>query len=241
MIPIGDDVPKQRYPLITNILIALNVFFFFVELMQGPQLQEFIQTWGLVPAKLMQWQQNPWVLITLITSMFLHGGWGHLIGNMLYLHVYGQSVEDALGYGKYLAFYMICGIAGGLLHAVLNPESTIPTVGASGAISGVLGGYLVLFPRANVFLLVPMFFWFPVVALPATFVLTWWFLFEFLGGITLLALPEAMQQGGVAHWAHVGGFVAGFLLVYPLRDRLRKQYFKYLGRPYRRMKAHAPL
>ncbi len=231
MIPIGDNVPLERYPLVNNTLIALNIFFFFVELFQGPQLQQFIETWGLVPARLMQWTENPWVLVTLFTSMFLHGGWGHLIGNMIYLHVYGRSVENALGSGRYLLFYILCGLAGGLLHAFLHPMSTIPTVGASGAISGVLGGYLLLYPHAQVFLLIPLFFWFPVVVLPAAFVLTWWFFFQFLGGITVLALPEAMQGGGVAYWAHIGGFVAGLLLVRLFRPRLR-QVYQYYGRRY---------
>ncbi len=228
MIPIGDDVPERRYPFVTYILIGLNVLFFFVELAQGPRLQEFIYRWGTVPALVTRWPDQPDVLWTLFTSMFLHGGIAHLVGNMLYLNVYGKSLEGNMGAMRFLLFYLLCGLAGGVAHVVMNPASTVPAVGASGAISGVLGAYLLFFPRATVYLVVPLFLFFPVVALPASFVLTWWFALQIIGGMTSSAFMQV--GGGVAYWAHIGGFVAGMALIYLFRRR-EDQPFRYYGRP----------
>ncbi|WP_456425010.1 rhomboid family intramembrane serine protease [Rhodocaloribacter sp.] len=230
MIPIGDDVPERRYPFVTYTLIGLNVLMFFVELGQGPRFEAFLYRWGTVPAEVIRWQSNPSVLWTLLTSMFLHGGALHLIGNMLYLNVYGKSLEGTMGPYRYLIFYLLCGLAGGVAHVAFNPASTVPAVGASGAISGVLGAYLLLFPRATVFLAVPFFFFFWTVALPASFVLTWWFALQLIGGMTSAAFTET--GGGVAYWAHIGGFVAGMTLVYVFR-RKDDASFRYYGVPSR--------
>lgn len=151
----------------------------------------------------MNWQEQPEVLLTLFTSMFLHGGLSHLVGNMIYLNVYGKSLEGTIGSGRFLVFYLLSGLAGGVAHVLMNASSTIPAIGASGAISGVLGAYLLLFPRATVFLMVPLLFFFPIVAFPAAFVLTWWFALQIVGGLTSAAFTQV--GGGVAYWAHIGG------------------------------------
>lgn len=224
MIPFGDNVARESYPLVTKILIGLNIWFFFVEITQGPALDTFIMTWGAVPARLAHWQHEPWVLLTIFTSMFLHGGWLHIIGNMIFLSVFGPAVEDDLGHLRFLALYLAAGLAAGLTQAVATPLSTVPQIGASGAIAGVLGAYLILFPAARVFVLVPLLIFFPVLVFPAWFVLTWWFLIQFFSGVWSLA-TGATGSGGIAYWAHVGGFVFGLavalLLAYPRKHRIR--------------------
>ncbi len=222
MIPLRDSVPARNQPVVTWVLIGVNVWVFLYELGLGPELDGFIRTWGFVPAhyfRLAETDPGHWVgrFLPLVTSMFLHGGWAHLIGNMLYLWIFGDNVEDRLGHLRYLAFYLVAGMAAGLAQAYLYPDSTVPTVGASGAISGVLGAYLVLFPRARVLTLVPFLFFFPVVELPAVLYLGFWFLMQLVSGALALAL--AGEAGGVAWWAHVGGFVVGILLVPLLRRR----------------------
>ncbi len=223
MIPLRDSVPARSQPVVTWALIGVNVWVFLYELSLGPVLDGFIRTWGFVAARyfhLAETASADWVgrCLPLVTSMFLHGGWGHLLGNMLYLWIFGDNVEDRLGHLRYLAFYLLAGMAAGLAQAYLYPDSSVPTVGASGAISGVLGGYLVLFPYARVLTLVPFFiFFFPVVEVPAVLYLGFWFLMQLLSGTLALAL--AGQAGGVAWWAHVGGFVVGMALVSLLRRR----------------------
>ncbi len=216
MIPLRDSVHAWSFPAVNYALIGLNVGLFLYELGLGPDLGPFLATWGLVPARyflVAEVDPGNWVALYLpfLTSMFLHGGWGHLLGNMVYLWVFGENVEDRLGHGRYLVFYLLTGVAAGLTHVHLIPASTVPTVGASGAISGVLGAYLVLFPRARVLTLVPLvFLFFQIVELPAVLYLGLWFLVQLLGGgVALLAGPDV---GGVAWWAHVGGFVAGAAL-----------------------------
>jgi membrane associated rhomboid family serine protease len=204
-------------------LIAVNVWAFLYELRLGPELEAFVHAWGFVPARfflLAQLDPSDWVgrYLPILTSMFLHGGAAHLLGNMVYLYIFGDNVEDRLGHLRYLAFYLVAGVGAALAHAYLYPTSTVPTVGASGAISGVLGGYLVLFPHARVLTLIPLFFFFfDVVALPAVFYLGIWFLMQLLSGT--LGLWLAQEGGGVAWWAHVGGFVVGMALVPLLRRR----------------------
>ena len=212
MIPLGDSIRARRTPFVTYVLIALNVFFFFIELGQGPRLQEFILQWGAVPARIQRWNEDPAVLITLITSMFLHGGWLHLIGNMVYLWIFGDNVEDRLGHVRYLIFYLLGGIVAGLVQVWFSPGSPIPGIGASGAVAAVLGAYLVFYPSAHVLVGIPIFFWLEVVALPAILVLGFWFVTQFFSGLFSLALVDAAYTGGVAWWAHVGGFVAGLIL-----------------------------
>jgi membrane associated rhomboid family serine protease len=215
MLPIGDDPYEGGPPpLVTIGLVALNVLFFVVELMQPSEgaLQSFIQAWGVVPHEYSAGRDLPpsipfpfWA--TLVTSMFLHGGWAHLGGNMLYLWIFGDNLEKRMGHLRFLVFYLICGLAAGLAHVLTNPRSDMPTVGASGAISGVLGGYLVLFPRNRVRVLSRG----GIVYVPAWVMLGFWILIQFISGAA--SISNTAETGGVAYMAHVGGFVAGLVLV----------------------------
>ncbi len=162
--------------------------------------------------------QDPGELLTPLTAMFLHGGWGHLLGNMLYLYIFGNNVEDMLGRGRYLLFYLMCGVLSFFVQVVFQSASMVPNVGASGAIAGVLGAYFLLFPRARVLTLVPLFFFFPVVEIPAFFFLGIWFLIQFLSGAATIGRTSALM-GGVAWWAHIGGFLTGMLLLKLFRPR----------------------
>ena len=222
MIPVGDSVANRSWPVVTWGLIGVNVWVFFYELTLGTEIEAFIRTWGFVPASyfaLADIAPGDWAerYVPLFSSMFLHGGWAHLIGNMIYLWIFGDNVEDRFGHFRYLAFYLVSGVAAALVQAHLHPDSTIPTVGASGAISGVLGAYLVLFPTARVFTLVPLFLFFPVMEVPAALYLGFWFLMQLMSGTASLAL--AADAGGVAWWAHVGGFAVGVVLAPILRRR----------------------
>jgi len=214
MFPVGDDrVPGGPPPLITVGLVVLNVLAFLFELSQpSGALQSFIQAWGVVPREYAQAHDiAPMIPLpfwsTLITSMFLHGGWMHLGGNMLYLWIFGDNLEKVMGHARFLFFYLACGIAAGLAHILFSGASNVPTVGASGAISGVLGGYLVLFPRNHVRVLTRG----GIVAMPAIAVLGFWIVIQLINGLGSLAVTT--DNGGVAYMAHVGGFVAGVVLV----------------------------
>jgi rhomboid family protein len=215
MIPLGDDnVRGGATPLVNWALIGINVLAFFLELSQGSEarLQSFITAWGVVPREITSGHDlAPLIPLpvysTLITSMFLHGGWAHILGNMLYLWIFGDNLEAVMGHLRYFIFYMVCGIAAGLAQIVSNPHSTVPSVGASGAISGVLAGYLVMFPRNRVRVLMRG----GIVAVPAFVMLGLWILIQLVSGIGSLAHTE--QTGGVAYMAHIGGFVAGLVLV----------------------------
>ncbi len=213
MIPLRDENPSRTAPVVTRALISVNAIAFVYELMLGPDLRPFVYTWGMVPARLslaLRFGEEPIAGpgITTLTSMFLHGGWLHLVGNMWYLWIFGDNVEDRLGHARFLVFYLMAGVVAALLHYALNPASWLPTVGASGAIAGVLGAYLVAFPRARIIALVPLFPFFQVMALPAVLVLGLWFVMQFFSGA--LSLGNA-GGGGVAWWAHIGGFAFGFL------------------------------
>ncbi|NPA31645.1 MAG: rhomboid family intramembrane serine protease [Chloroflexi bacterium] len=212
MIPIQDTVRSRTFPLVTWSLIALNVVVFFYEASLPPALQErFITTWGFVPARLFGGQVL-WGLVTLFTSMFLHGGWFHLISNMWALYIFGDNVEDRMGPGRYLLFYILSGLAAALLQGALTPWSRVPMVGASGAISGVLGAYFLFYPQARVITWVPVFLFFGYyIDIPAVLYLGLWFFSQFYSGLFSLALPQGMQGGGVAWWAHIGGFLFGLL------------------------------
>src|SRR5438132_3887368 len=210
MIPLRDSVPVRSWPLVTWALIGANVWVFLYEVLLGPDLEPFLRTWGFVPARyftLAEVDPADWTgrYLPLLTSMFLHGGWAHLIGNMLYLWIFGDNVEDRLGHLRYLALYLLAGVAAGLAQAHLYPDAIIPTVGASGAISGVLGGYLVLFPHARVLTLVPLFFVFDVVELPAVLYLGFWFLMQLVSGTLTLTLARA--AGGGASRSHTRGLL----------------------------------
>jgi rhomboid family protein len=223
VIPLRDSVPVRSWPVVTWALIGVNVWVFFYEVLLGPELEAFVRTWGFVPARyflLTEVDPSNWTgrYLPLLTSMFVHGGWAHLIGNMIYLWIFGDNVEDRLGHLRYLVLYLLAGVVAGLAQAHVYADSTVPAVGASGAISGVLGGFLVLFPRARVLTFVPLlFFFFDVIELPAVLYLGLWFLMQLVSGTLALALVG--DAGGVAWWAHVGGFVVGMALVPLLRRR----------------------
>jgi len=215
MLPIGDDEgTAQGARIVTIALIAINVLVFFLELGQGSEdaLQSFITAWGVVPREYSVGHDlAPTIPLpywsTLITSMFLHGGWMHLGGNMLYLWIFGDNLERVMGSAKYLIFYLVCGIAGGLAHIAFAGGSAVPSVGASGAISGVLGGYLLLFPRNRVRVLTRG----GVASVPAIVVLGMWIVIQLVSQFGSIA--DTSQSGGVAYMAHIGGFVSGLVLV----------------------------
>ena len=211
MFPLRDDVPARQFPVVTVVLIAVNVVIFLFEVMLGTTANMITQTFGIVPARLTGEWQDPFVPLTLISSMYLHGGWAHLLGNMWYLWIFGDNVEDRMGRGRFFIFYTLCGLVAGLLQVLAAPQSVIPIIGASGAIAGVLGAYLLLYPRARVSTLVPSFYFYRVIWLPAIIVLGGWFLIQLLNG--LISIGVVMQTGGVAWWAHIGGFVAGMGLM----------------------------
>ena len=207
MFPLRDDVPSRKFPLVTVGLVVVNVAIFLLEVMLGAEATMLTETFGIVPARLTTQWRNPFVLFTVVSSMYLHGGWAHLIGNMWYLWIFGDNVEDRMGRFRFFVFYTVCGVIAGLLQVAAAPRSTIPMIGASGAIAGVLGAYLILYPRARVSTLVPVFYFIRIVWLPAVIVLGGWFLIQLFNG--LASLNVVMQTGGVAWWAHIGGFVAG--------------------------------
>ena len=229
MIPFRDNIPSRTFPVITVFIILGNVFAFLYELSLGRFLEPFIMQYGVVPAAVFAWPQSDLpltaVALPFLTSMFLHGGWLHLIGNMWYLWIFGDNVEDRLGHFTYLAFYLLSGLGAGIVHTVLNSGTVIPTVGASGAIAGVLGAYIVSYPRARVLTLLPIFIFVQIIEIPAVIVLGLWFILQFFYGAASLAATSA-NTGGVAWWAHVGGFVIGMILVglFPRKDRPRYDY-----------------
>jgi membrane associated rhomboid family serine protease len=231
MIPIRDDVPHTTTPWVNYFLIAMNTAVFVFELLLAPAARnEFIFQFGVVPSHTMAFlagaQGMPAIVafLPLLTSLFLHGGWFHIIGNMWFLWIFGDNVEDYLGHGRYLLMYLLAGIAGSLLHIGFNPGSEIPSVGASGAIAGVMGAYFLLYPRARVLTLVPFFFVF-FVWLPAWIMLGYWFLVQFLGGAAAAIAYSRESSGGVAVWAHVGGFCAGLLMIKVFRSRPRRYQY----------------
>jgi membrane associated rhomboid family serine protease len=211
MIPLHDEIPSVTTPVVTRALILMNVLAFVFEIALGPERGAFVVSWGVIPARVMAvfaGHEPVAALATLLTSMFLHAGWLHLIGNMWYLWIFGDNVEDVLGHAGFLVFYLVCGVVATLLHYFTGPVAEVPTVGASGAIAAVLGAYVAAFPRARVFTLLPIFPFFQVVPLPAFFVLGLWFLFQFVLGLGALG---ASGSGGIAFWAHIGGFATGLV------------------------------
>ena len=216
MIPLRDVIPSRTAPVVTVTLIGLNILMFVLQMAQGPDGDAFIRTWGLVP------EAFSWV--TVFTSMFLHGGLLHLGANMLYLWIFGDNVEDRLGHGRFLLFYLLCGVAAAVAQAMISPDSRVPMVGASGAIAGVMGAYFVLYPRSRIVTLVPIFIFFQIVEIPAIFFLGLWFVLQFLSGVGSVATAAGRISGGIAFWAHVAGFAAGvvgvFLMRRPERERV---------------------
>lgn len=224
MVPIGDINPTRRFPIMNLTLIGLNVLVFLFELsLPGRALDRFIFDWGVIPNEVLAAIANPLAgrsihaFETLITSQFIHAGWAHIIGNMLFLFVFGDNIEDVLGSVPYLIFYLVAGIAAALAQTyVLAPllgNVEVPSIGASGAIAGVLGAYLILYPTAPVRVLIPVFI-FLTFNIPAILMIGVWFLEQFIAGVGSLT-PQAAQTGGVAFWAHVGGFVTGMILILP--------------------------
>ena len=214
MIPLRHTSPYTRPPLVNRALVAANAVIFVTQLFLGPMTERIIQTFGYIPARLVDpraYEYALWeVVITLVTSLFLHGGFVHLIGNMIYLWVFGGAVEDALGHVRYLLFYIACGAAGSLTHTVLFPASTIPSIGASGSIAGLLGAFLVLRPHARIVTLFPLVVYWAMAEIPAIVFLPVWFGMQFFNGFLSLEAARRVQEvTGIAWWAHVGGFVFG--------------------------------
>jgi len=207
MFPIGDDNRSRRtVPLVTYALIAINVLFFFVELSGG---DAFIEQWAFVPSRFLA---NPMSdFLTLFTSMFMHAGWVHLGGNMLYLWIFGDNVEDKFGHAKFLIFYLICGLAATFAQLFFSMDSSVPNLGASGAIAGVLGSYIVMFPQERVKVLLGRV----ITEVPALIVIGLWIVLQFFSGVASIAATT--DTGGVAYMAHIGGFIAGFILTFLLR------------------------
>ena len=206
MIPIRDENPKKTFPFITILIIAVNIIVYIYQYWLHSELsQEFVLIYGAIPNNIVHLRS----LETIVTSMFLHGGLLHLAGNMLYLWIFGDNIEDICGHFKFLLFYFICGFAAFLSHFITSPLSEIPMVGASGAISGILGAYLLKFPKARVHVLIPLFIWiWRIFRIPAVIVLGFWFLIQIWNGFMLIG-----TGGGVAWFAHIGGFVAGLVLI----------------------------
>jgi len=208
MIPLRDSVRPKKYPYINILLISLNIAAFIYQLsLTEAELMGLFYRYGIIPEKFLLLQGASW--FPLMSSMFLHGGWFHLLGNMLYLWVFGDNVEDRLGHWGYLLFYLAAGVTSGLTHIFTNPQSAIPTIGASGAVAGILGAYFILFPRARVLTLIPIGFLITTAHLPAVLFLFLWFVMQIFNAL-LAGVTAATQT--VAWWAHIGGFVLGFLV-----------------------------
>jgi len=209
MIPIRDHNPSGRFPFINYLLIGINILVFIYTLILPEQmLTAFIDKYAIIPALVVKGQH----LFSLISSMFLHGGIGHILGNMLFLNIFGDNLEDRLGHLKYLLFYLICGLAAAGLQILVDPSSIVPNLGASGAIAGIMGGYLVLFPRHKIDILFSLGWSLRQTTVPAYFMLFYWFVAQLFTGVGSLAYHDEMM-GGVAYFAHVGGFLAGWILI----------------------------
>ncbi len=210
MIPLRDTIRARSFPFVTWLLILLNTGVFFFEIsLTPPQLERLIRTWGMVPARL--WT-HPGAWFTLLTATFLHGGWMHYLGNMWTLFIFGDNVEDRMGSGRFLLFYLLGGVVANGMQAWAYPHSHVPAIGASGSIAAVLGAYFLFYPHARVITLVPGFFFPWFVELPAVLYLGIWFFTQLYSGLFALALPAQASAGGIAWWAHVGGFLFGLLL-----------------------------
>jgi membrane associated rhomboid family serine protease len=229
MIPIRDDAPRFTTPYVNYFLVAMNVVVFLFELLlPSAQRNQLMYLYGFIPAHVTRFLTAPHAhmsaeiaFVPVLTSMFLHASWLHLIFNMWALWIFGDNIEDYVGHFRYLIFYLLSGLGAALLHTVLNPAATVPSVGASGAIAGVMGAYLVLFPSARVLTLVPLFIFFTFINLPAWLVLGYWFVVQFLSGAATSIAYSQQTSGGIAFWAHVGGFVTGIALIklFPTRPR----------------------
>jgi len=212
MIPLYDTIRPRQFPFINWLLILANAAVFWYELQLGDSaLRNFIFTWGLIPERLMSDPQGQWM--TIFSSMFLHGGWFHIISNMWVLYIFGDNIEDRVGSMRYLLFYLLSGIAAAALQVFILPSSSVPMIGASGAIAGVLGAYLISFPGSRIASLVPILFIFTIIEIPAILFLIFWFITQLYSGL------YAMQGSGIAWWAHIGGFLFGLIMVSFFRRR----------------------
>jgi membrane associated rhomboid family serine protease len=221
MIPLKDNIPSRTFPIVNVLLIIVNLLVFGFELSLGRDLDYFIQTHAVNPSQFVAVGLNSEQLVRLTTTMFLHGGWLHVLSNMLYLWIFGDNVEDRMGHFKYLLFYLICGYIASLTHIIVDPMSKVPLVGASGAIAGILGAYLILFPRAKVLTLVFIIIFIQIIPIPAVIFLGIWFFLQLMSGTAGLS---AQLVHGVAFWAHIGGFIAGVVLVKFFAGRQRVRY-----------------
>ena len=235
LFPLKDINPTQRFPFVTVLLIAANVIVFVYELVLGRGVNAFITAYGMIPYEITRAADltgesvglpivhvpgPPLIHLTVLTSMFIHAGFLHILGNMLYLWIFGNNIEDLLGPLKFVVFYIVCGIAAAITHILIEPSSAVPTVGASGAVSGVLGAYLVVHPRAKVLTLVFLGFFARVMLVPAAFLLVFWFVLQIFSGLG--SLGAGAGAGGVAWFAHIGGFVSGIVLVKLMAGRRLK-------------------
>lgn len=236
MIPLKDKNPSPVFPYVNLSIILVNVLVFFYELSLGYSLQDFIYHYGIVPARYFDLQISHYFSLVdqirpLFASMFLHGGWLHLIGNMWTLYIFGDNVEGHLGHFRYLMFYLLCGLMAALIHLLTNLHSQMPTIGASGAIAGIMGAYFLLYPNARIVTLVFIFFFITMIEIPAYVFLGFWFFIQFFNG-AFSVLSGANRFGGIAWWAHIGGFGGGILLVKtvfssprPPKKRSRRSWF----------------
>ena len=225
MIPLRDVIPSRTTPVITIALIVMNALVFLYQLSLGDGGNDFILYFGLIPAA--------FSCVAVLTSMFLHGGLLHFGANMLYLWIFGDNVEDRMGHGRFLVFYVLCGVAAALAQTAMVPDSIIPMVGASGAIAGVMGAYLVLYPRSRIVTLLPIFFFIQLVEVPAVFFLGLWFVLQFVSGVGSIASATGGEPaGGVAFWAHIAGFVAGVsgVLVFRRPERQSVEWWNEINR-----------
>lgn len=219
MIPIKDILPSRTTPFVIFFLIAMNSAVWVVELLQGTNLNEFVVTWGFIPLRMLL-DDDPQKWVTPFSSMFMHGGWMHIVGNMWFLWIFGDNVEDAFGHGSFIVFFLVCGLGASLLQFLFSINSQVPMIGASGAISGVLGAYACFYPRARVVTLIPIFFFIHFAEIPAILFIGLWFVFQLMGGCGAVASGVG---SGVAFWAHVGGFFVGYLIARLWKNRLIRQ------------------
>jgi membrane associated rhomboid family serine protease len=221
MFPLKDNIEARIFPFVNIGLIVINIVFFLYQMSYGERVDQLIFTFGFIPARFLSQQSQDWFnlpgFLPVFSSMFLHANLIHLISNMWMLWIFGDNVEDCMGHGRYLLFFLLCGVASVAAQAVANPQSVIPMIGASGAISGVLGAYFLTYPHARILTLLPIFILIYLVELPAYFFLGFWFVLQFVQGSLYTLNTDKMAGGGVAWWAHVGGFVAGVLLLQVFR------------------------
>ena len=230
MIPLKDTIKSKHLPVVTWLLIAVNVLIFLYQLTLPPHaLERFFHTWGIVPARFFhpRWASAtgyPRIsLLPFFTYMFLHGGWLHIIFNMWALWIFGDNVEDRMGHLGFFGFYILCGLLAGLIQTIFHPGSQVPTIGASGAIAGVMGAYFILFPFSQILVMMPIFI-FPIFfKIPAVVYLLLWFILQFWSG-TLSLLAGAAQFGGIAFWAHVAGFISGMALLRIFVKKIKSGY-----------------